>query len=57
MHPRIFRLLEAHQRIDQALRTELKRRLPDTFEVSRLKKLKLRLKDRLYRLTPNLGRA
>jgi hypothetical protein len=45
MHPRLYRLIEAHQRIDRALRRELKRPLPDSMQLIRLKKLKLRVKD------------
>jgi hypothetical protein len=52
MHPRLFRLLEIHQRIDDDLRRELRRRWPDPLRVLQLKKLKLRVKDRLYGLTP-----
>ena len=51
MKQRTFRLLEMHQRIDEALRRELRRRWPDPFRVVRLKKLKLHVKDRLYGLT------
>ena len=47
MHPRQFRLLEIHQRIDDALRRELQRRWPDRFTVLRLNSLKSRVKDRL----------
>ena len=47
MHPRQFRLLEIHQRIDEALRRELQRRWPDRFIVLRLNSLKSRVKDRL----------
>ena len=57
MHPRLFRLLEMHQRIDEALRRELRRRLPDPFRVTELKKLKLRVKDRLYGLIPRATHA
>ena len=52
MRPRLFRLLEMHQRVDEALRRELQRRWPDPFRVRELKKRKLRVKDRLYRLVP-----
>ena len=48
MHPRQFRLLEIHQKIDDTLRRELLRRWPDPLLVLRLKKMKLRVKDRLY---------
>ena len=54
MRSRTFRLLEVHQRVDQTLRRELQRRWPDPLRITRLKKLKLRVKDRLHRLTPRL---
>ncbi|HEX7930787.1 MAG TPA: YdcH family protein [Sphingomicrobium sp.] len=57
MRPQFFRLLEMHQRIDETLRRELQRRWPDPFKVSELKKRKLRVKDRLFRLTPHLSNA
>ena len=57
MRSRTFRLLEIHQRVDDALRRELRRRWPNYLQVTRLKKLKLRVKDRLYRLTPRLRTA
>ena len=57
MRTQLFRLLEMHQRIDEALRRELQRRWPDPFKVSQLKKRKLRVKDRLFRLTPRLANA
>ena len=50
MHPRHFRLLELHQRIDDALRHELRRRWPDGFTVLRLNEMKLRVKSRLHKL-------
>ena len=57
MRPRLFRLLEMHQRIDEALRRELRRRWPDPFRVVELNTLKLRVKDRLYGPTPRPGHA
>ena len=57
MRPRLFTLLEIHQRIDEALRRELRRRWPDPLRVIQLKKLKLRVKDRLHGLTPKLSHA
>lgn len=57
MRPRLFTLLEMHQRIDEALRRELRRRWPDPLRVIQLKKLKLRVKDRLHGLTPKLIHA
>ena len=44
-----FRLLERHQRLDAELRRAQGRRWPAPFEIARLKKLKLALKDRLAR--------
>ncbi|BEV02245.1 YdcH family protein [Novosphingobium olei] len=45
-----FRLLERHQKLDAALRLAQTRRWVDPFEIARLKKLKLMVKDRLSRL-------
>ncbi len=49
MSDRLFRLLERHQKLDEHLRGIQAMRWPDPFEVVRLKKLKLILKDRLFR--------
>ena len=57
MRPRLFPLLEMHQKIDEALRRELRRRWPDPLRDIQLKKRKLRVKDRLHGLTPKLGQA
>ena len=46
-----FRLTQMHQRIDEHLRMELRKRRPDWLEVLRLKKTKLRVKDALHRLS------
>ena len=46
----VFRLLNRHQQIDEALRIEQRRRLPDFARLQRLKKLKLAIKDRLATL-------
>ena len=51
MHPRLFRLIETHQRIDAGLRNELMRPLPDALQLMRLKRLKLRVKDLIQRFT------
>ena len=51
MTARMYRLTQIHQKIDERLRLEMRRRLPDWAELSRLKKLKLRAKDALHRLT------
>lgn len=45
-----FRLMERHQRLDELIRRAQSRRFPDPFEIVRLKKLKLAVKDRLARL-------
>ena len=50
MHPRLFRLLETHRRIDDALRTEIGRPGASWQRVQMLKKLKLRVKDLTARL-------
>ena len=51
MHPRLFRLIETHQRIDSRLRHELMRPIPDAFQLMRLKRLKLRAKQLIQRFT------
>ena len=50
MSDRVFRLMERHQKLDEALRQAQRRRLADPFEIVRLKKLKLAIKDRMARL-------
>lgn len=45
-----FRLLERHQRLDALLRRAQAMRFPDPFEIARLRKLKLKIKDRLAKL-------
>ncbi len=50
VNPRMYRLIEAHSRIDHALREEQRRRQPDGLRLTRLKKLKLRVKDLMHRL-------
>lgn len=49
MMARIYRLSEIHQKIDERLRLEQRKRLPDSLAMSRLKKMKLRIKDRIHR--------
>jgi uncharacterized protein len=51
MSSAIFSLLVKHQKLDEALRLERQRRLPDSVRVQRLKKLKLAIKDRLHKLS------
>ena len=55
MSLRIFKLLMQHQRLDEALRSEQRRRLPDVYRIQKLNKLKLAVKDRLHRLS--VGRS
>lgn len=51
MHPRLYRLIETHQRIDRALQQEQSHRWTDPAKVMRHKKLKLRVKDLISRFT------
>jgi len=50
MNPLIFKLTVVHRRLEDEICQELQRRFPDHFRLLRLKKLKLRVKDRLHRL-------
>lgn len=50
MTARMYRLTQIHQRIDDLLRFELRKRRPDWMQLARLKKMKLRAKDALHRL-------
>jgi uncharacterized protein len=50
MSNRLFRLLEQHQKLDAEIRRAQSYRIADPFEIVRLKKLKLSIKDRLVRL-------
>ncbi|MES2302284.1 MAG: DUF465 domain-containing protein [Pseudomonadota bacterium] len=52
MSDRYFSLLERHQKLDEALRLARRKRWVDPFEIARIKKLKLTVKDRLSRLLP-----
>lgn len=48
MNSSIFRLATVHGKLDDEIRRESRRRLPDGFRIQRLKKLKLAIKDRLH---------
>ena len=48
MNPIIYRLKLVHLRLETEIRRELKARWPDRNRVTRLKKLKLAIKDRLH---------
>lgn len=57
MSDRLFRLMEHHQKLDEALHRLQSRRFADPFEVARLKKLKLAIKDRLVRFGARRARV
>jgi hypothetical protein len=57
MSQQIFRLLSRHQQLDDALRIEQTRRLPDFMRLQRLKRLKLVVKDRLASLVRRPARS
>lgn len=48
MNAMFHRLSVIHRKLDDEIRRELKRRIPDTIRLLRLKKLKLAVKDRLH---------
>jgi uncharacterized protein len=50
MSNRSFRLMEYHQKLDDELRSELRRSWPSFDRIQRLKRLKLAVKDKLQRL-------
>ncbi len=43
-----YRLTAIHRRLDEEIRREVARRLPDSIRLLRLRKLRLAVKDRLY---------
>jgi hypothetical protein len=45
-----YRLTHIHRRLDDAITTETRRSLPDSFRLFRLKRLRLAVKDRLAAL-------
>ncbi|WP_374528991.1 YdcH family protein [Novosphingobium sp.] len=57
MTDKAFYLMRRHQQLDEQLRLAMARLRPDPAEISRLKKLKLAIKDRLARFArPRLTR-
>jgi len=48
MSTAFYRLSVIHRRLDDEIRRELKRRIPDAIRLLRLKKLKLAVKNRLH---------
>lgn len=57
MNAVILRLKLVHARLESEIRAELKSRFPDQGRVARLKKLKLAIKDQLFRTVPRAIRA
>lgn len=47
MSDRMYRLMERHQKLDRLIAAAQKRRFGNPFELLRLKKLKLAIKDRI----------
>jgi len=45
-----YRLALAHSKLDAEINREQKRRIPDSWRLLRLKKLRLAIKDRMHRL-------
>lgn len=56
MNPRLYRLMEKHQRIDRLIQLEQSRSWRDPFRLLRLKKLKLRVKDLIHRFASRPAR-
>ena len=42
-----YRLTQIHRRLDDAITQEMRRLIPDSFKLLRMKKLRLAVKDRL----------
>ena len=57
MSDRLFLLLERHQKLDTLIRSAQSQRSFDSFELLRLKKLKLAVKDRITRLMGRKARS
>ena len=57
MSDRMFRLMERHQKLDRLIVEARKRRSADPFELLRLKKLKLAIKDRMAALLRRRAKA
>lgn len=51
MNTFVYRLTQLPQRLDEQIRAETKRRTPDTLNLLRLKRLRLRVKDRLHAMS------
>ena len=57
MSNRLFRMMERHQKLDHLLAAARVRRSANPFEIMRLKKLKLAVKDRIARIVAHRGLA
>lgn len=57
MSDHLFRLMERHQKLDRMIGSARTRRGGDPFEIMRLKKLKLAVKDRMARFVGRKGLA
>ncbi|MGV3554802.1 MAG: hypothetical protein ACO1OD_06060 [Croceibacterium sp.] len=57
MNWRAFRLNQIHLRVDDALRAEKRRTVPNPLEILRLKRLKLSIRERLIALALQPKRA
>ena len=53
----IAQLARRHQRVEEALRSEMRKAWPDFARIARLKKIKLAIKDRLCTLKSQPGAA
>jgi len=51
MSDRDFRLLQYHQKLDDELRSEMRRAWPSFDRIQRLKRMKLAVKDKLQRMS------
>jgi hypothetical protein len=57
MNAFLYKMTVLHRRLDGEIRRELSRKFPNHFRLLRLKKLRLAVKDRLYRLVPFARKA
>ncbi|MXO70779.1 DUF465 domain-containing protein [Altererythrobacter buctensis] len=57
MSARLFTLTRLHQKIDERLHLARQRPAPDSLELTRLKKMKLRVKDLIQRLARSAPQA
>jgi uncharacterized protein YdcH (DUF465 family) len=55
MNALIERLIASHRMLSREIRRELARRFPDQMRLTRLKKQRLAVKDRLFRHVPEAG--